>query len=61
MRKSGGYEYTEPERAFANTMQKSVDTARKLLPPDQVQTDESEAAGSASSDVGDVSWVVPTA
>jgi aminobenzoyl-glutamate utilization protein B len=61
MRKSGGYEYTAPERAFADTMQKSVDTTRKLLPPDQVQTDQLEPAGMASSDVGDVSWVVPTA
>ena len=61
MRKSGGYEYTPEERAFADTLQKTVDASRKLLPPDKVQTDQSEAAGSASSDVGDVSWVVPTA
>ncbi len=61
MRKSGGYEYTPQERAFAETLQKSLDDSRKTMPPDQVQTDQSEAAGSASSDVGDVSWVVPTA
>jgi aminobenzoyl-glutamate utilization protein B len=61
MRKSGGYQYTPEERVFADTLQKSVDVSRKLLPPDQVETDHSEAAGSASSDVGDVSWVVPTA
>jgi aminobenzoyl-glutamate utilization protein B len=60
MRKSGGYQYTPEERAFAETLQKSVDLSRKLLPPDQVQTDHSEATGPASSDVGDVSWVVPT-
>ena len=61
MRKSGGYQYTPEERAFADTLQKTVDASRKLLPPDQVETDHSETAGSASSDVGDVSWVVPTA
>ncbi len=61
MRKSGGYEYTPEERSFADTLQKTIDTSRKLLSPDKVQTDHSEAAGPASSDVGDVSWVVPTA
>ena len=29
--------------------------------PDHVQVDKSEGSGAASTDVGDVSWVVPTA
>jgi aminobenzoyl-glutamate utilization protein B len=61
MRKAGGYQFTPEERTFAETLQKTVDTSRKLQAPDQVQTDQSETAGTASSDVGDVSWVVPTA
>jgi aminobenzoyl-glutamate utilization protein B len=61
MRKSGGYQYTPQEQAFAETMQKSIDISRKLAPPDEVQADKSETGVSASTDVGDVSWVVPTA
>ncbi len=61
MRKAGGYEYTPQERAFAEALQKSLDISRKLTPPDQVETNRSEAATPASTDVGDVSWVVPTA
>lgn len=61
MRKAGGYEYTPEERAFAETLQKGMDTSRKLMTPDQVQTDKSETVTSASTDAGDVSWVVPTA
>lgn len=48
MRKSGGYEYTPEERSFADTLQKTIDTSRKLLSPDKVQTDHSEAAGPAA-------------
>jgi aminobenzoyl-glutamate utilization protein B len=61
IRKAGGYEYTTEERAFAETLQKSLEGSRKLMPPNEVQTDKSDAVTSASTDVGDVSWVVPTA
>lgn len=61
MRKAGGYEYTPEEKAFAETILKSVDTSRKLMQPNEVQADKSEPSGVASTDVGDVSWVVPTA
>jgi aminobenzoyl-glutamate utilization protein B len=61
MRKAGGYEYTPQERAFAETLQKSLEISRKPATPDQVQTDQSEPSGGASTDAGDVSWVVPTA
>jgi aminobenzoyl-glutamate utilization protein B len=61
MRKAGGYEYTPEEKAFAETIQKSFDTSRKLIEPNEVQADKSEPSGVASSDVGDVSWAAPTA
>ena len=56
----GGYEYTPAERAFADTLRTSLDGN---LPP--VDTSNSVLApvggtGSASTDVGDVSWRVPT-
>ena len=57
---SGGYTYTPTERAFAETLQKSLEGPHKPLDPDRVQTDKSEAVVTASTDVGDVSWVVPT-
>jgi aminobenzoyl-glutamate utilization protein B len=61
MRKAGGYEYSAAEREFADQIQKSFAVAAAGLPgPEKVMTDTSEGAGSASSDVGDVSWVVPT-
>jgi aminobenzoyl-glutamate utilization protein B len=56
----GGYEYTPEERAFAETLRKSlegplpaIDTSNQVLPP---QT----GVGSASTDMGDVSWRLPT-
>ena len=61
MRKAGGYEYTPQERSFAETLQKSLEASRPTPPPNQVQVDHSEIATPASSDVGDVSWNVPTA
>ncbi|HWC95639.1 MAG TPA: amidohydrolase [Candidatus Sulfopaludibacter sp.] len=61
MRKAGGYQYTPAERAFAEQIQKSFAAPPNGVPgPDTVQTDASEGSGMASSDVGDVSWVVPT-
>lgn len=56
----GGFEYTPDERAFADTIRTTlegplppVDSANQVLPP---QT----GGGSASTDLGDVSWTVPT-
>ncbi len=61
MTKAGGYQTTAEEKAFTDTLEKSLEPGRSRPTPDQVQVNKSEAGGSASSDVGDVSWVVPTA
>jgi aminobenzoyl-glutamate utilization protein B len=61
MRKAGGYEYTPDETKFAQDLQKTLNAAIRSPGPEKVQTDTSEGVSSASSDAGDVSWVVPTA
>ena len=61
MQKAGGYAYTAEERGFADELQKTLGAAVHSPGPDQVITDKSEAVGPASTDAGDVSWVVPTA
>jgi len=56
----GGYEYTPAERQFAEVLRKSLDGD---LPPidsaNSVSTPE-PGIGGASTDLGDVSWSVPT-
>ncbi len=60
LKAAGGVTYDEAERAFAARLQKTLENPRpldessKVLPP-------RTALLSASSDVGDVSWTVPTA
>jgi aminobenzoyl-glutamate utilization protein B len=56
----GGFEYTPAERAFAETIRKTldgdlppIDTSNQVLPPQG-------GVGTASTDMGDVSWRVPT-
>jgi aminobenzoyl-glutamate utilization protein B len=61
MQKAGGYEYSAEERKFADDIQKTLGVPVKTPGPGKVLTDKSETVGSASSDSGDVSWVVPTA
>ncbi|MFN2447495.1 MAG: amidohydrolase [Vicinamibacterales bacterium] len=60
LQRVGGYEYTPHERAFAETLRQSLEGT---LPPidstDTVLTPEG-GIGSASTDMGDVSWRVPT-
>ena len=57
----GGFEYTPEERAFAERIRKTLDGQ---LPPvdsaNSVLTPTTEGVGSASTDLGDVSWRVPT-
>jgi aminobenzoyl-glutamate utilization protein B len=61
MQKAGGYEYTPDEKTFAVELQKTLAGPVRSPGPEKVHTDMSESVGSASSDAGDVSWVVPTA
>jgi aminobenzoyl-glutamate utilization protein B len=61
MQKAGGYEYTPDEKTFATELQKTLAGPVRSPGPEKIQTDMSEGVGSASSDSGDVSWVVPTA
>jgi aminobenzoyl-glutamate utilization protein B len=60
LRKVGGYEYTPAERQFAEGIRKTfegelppIDSANSVFAPDA-------GIGSASTDLGDVSWRVPT-
>ena len=61
MQKAGGYEYTPDEKSFAVELQKTLGGPVRSPGPEKVRTDMSEGFTSASSDSGDVSWVVPTA
>jgi aminobenzoyl-glutamate utilization protein B len=61
MKQAGGYDYTPDERTFATTLQKTLGVAVNSPGPETVSADRSEGVWSASTDVGDVSWVVPTA
>jgi aminobenzoyl-glutamate utilization protein B len=56
----GGYEYTPAERQFAETIRKTlegnlpaIDSANSVFSPEP-------GVGSASTDLGDVSWRIPT-
>ena len=61
LEKVGGFTYTAEERAFAERLQKSdAFTAVPLETTAKVKPLSIGAAGAASTDVGDVSWVVPT-
>jgi aminobenzoyl-glutamate utilization protein B len=61
MRKAGGYQVTPEEKKFTEELQKSLGAPVRSPGPEKVQADKSEGFGSASTDAGDVSWVVPTA
>lgn len=59
MRKAGGYEYTPAEREFAENMQKTLRTAVNKSGPDKLNISHDGGYDFASTDAGDVSWVVP--
>ncbi|MDH3734254.1 MAG: amidohydrolase, partial [Gemmatimonadota bacterium] len=63
LRKVGGVEYTEAERAFAMEIQASFEggARRPLGSEGEIEQFTVEPPGGGSTDVGDVSWVVPTA
>jgi aminobenzoyl-glutamate utilization protein B len=59
----GGVKYTAEEQAFAQELAKSFNR-EKVLPlgsQEQVQPMSGEGAGGGSTDVSDVSWLLPTA
>jgi aminobenzoyl-glutamate utilization protein B len=61
MRLVGGVKYTAEEQAFAETIRKSLaDRERPLGSQEQIETPV-EGRGSASTDAGDVSWILPMA
>ncbi|MCG8468366.1 MAG: peptidase dimerization domain-containing protein, partial [Gemmatimonadetes bacterium] len=59
----GGVHYTEAERAFAVEIQATFEGGprRPLGSETEIEPFRVEEAGGGSTDVGDVSWVVPTA
>jgi aminobenzoyl-glutamate utilization protein B len=61
LRSAGGIRYSAEEQAFAETLRRSL-TLDGVLPLGSQQAIQPPDAGqvAASSDVGDVSWVVPT-
>jgi len=60
MVKAGGYHFTAEEQQFASEMQRSLPGAAGRPGPDQLRTELIDGVWSASTDVGDVSWNVPT-
>ncbi len=63
LRKVGGVEYTEAERAFARQIQATFEggPSRPLGSESEIVEFGVEGVGGGSTDVGDISWVVPTA
>jgi len=61
MRAIGGVKYTAEERAFAESLRKSFLSEERLGMEEVILPFEAERAGMGSTDVGDVSWAVPTA
>ena len=56
----GGVQYDAAEQRFAATLQESLEKRPGLQQATQLQPYRADLAGSASTDVGDVSWNVPT-
>ncbi|WP_420442713.1 amidohydrolase [Candidatus Palauibacter sp.] len=63
LRRVGGVEYTEAERAFARQIQATFEggPSRPLGSESEIEEFGVEGVGGGSTDVGDISWVVPTA
>ena len=60
LKKVGGVIYTHEEKAFASEIMKTYDGNYKIETAEEIMPFENDKPGSASTDVGDVSWVVPT-
>jgi aminobenzoyl-glutamate utilization protein B len=61
LRRVGGVPYDARDIAFATRLQESLDRRPPLADAQQVQAYGVDGPGFASTDVGDVSWTVPTA
>ncbi len=61
LREGGGVQYSPAERVFAEAMQRDFERAPPLDQALQVGEYSDEGFSQASTDVGDVSWAVPTA
>ena len=60
LQKVGGVQYTPAETAFATTLQQSLEQRPSLETAATLVAYRADRSGSASTDVGDVSWNVPT-
>jgi aminobenzoyl-glutamate utilization protein B len=56
----GGFEYTPAERAFAESIRKTLDGALPAIDTTNRIMPAQGGVGTASTDMGDVSWRVPT-
>jgi aminobenzoyl-glutamate utilization protein B len=60
MQKAGGYDFSAEELKFVQELQRGLGNTGDRPGPEKVLTDTQSFLTSASTDVGDVSWVVPT-
>jgi aminobenzoyl-glutamate utilization protein B len=61
LRKLGGIEYTAEEIAFAEKLRATLESPEREIGSQREVQPFAEQVTSASTDVGDISWVVPTA
>ena len=61
LRWAGGVKYNREERKFAELIHKTLGKTERELGSQKTVEDFGFAEGKGSTDVGDVSWVVPTA
>jgi aminobenzoyl-glutamate utilization protein B len=61
LRKLGGIDYTEEERRFAETLRATLEKPELPIGSEREIQPFAPSVTSASTDVGDISWVVPTA
>ncbi|MBI1792544.1 MAG: amidohydrolase [Acidobacteria bacterium] len=60
LRRAGGQHYTAAERQFADQIRASLEGPLPPLGTEEKILSEPEGADSASTDVGDISWMLPT-
>ncbi|WP_380879228.1 hypothetical protein ACFB49_21090 [Sphingomonas sp. DBB INV C78] len=60
LRRVGGYRYTDAEATYAKAISASLPGELSEPDPSRIEAYDLGKKSSASSDVGDISWVVPT-